>query len=274
MSKTQAHDRGVRRSRRCENCGQRFETFERISAEDYVVEKRDGTTEKFSKTKLRRSIEKAAAVHALSAADVDAFVERIISRLHPAMPGTPIPATKIARVVLQQLQDGRSTTDVARIRFAIASLGQTTRRAGFRSLPGFLDWLEDEYGPPPAKGPTGTPVVLKRDGHVESFELDKLRDSIVLAAKGRGTDEAVRQLATTVAAETLREIRMHGVVTSQHVATEALKLLFHRDALAYLRYASDVKRYRSHEHFWTDALALEAANRAGADGAVGSRLGK
>lgn len=72
--------------------------------------------------------------------------------------------------------------------------------------------------------------------------------------QGTGTDEAVQQLAVTVAAETLREIRVHGVVMSQHVATEALKLLFDRDALAYLRYASGV--YRS--AFWTDALALEA----------------
>ncbi|HEX6447582.1 MAG TPA: ATP cone domain-containing protein [Streptosporangiales bacterium] len=264
MSDTRPHERGVRRRRRCEHCNRTFETYERIVVEDQLVEKRDGRTERFSRTKLRKGIEKAGAVYALAPADVDVFVERVINRLHAPAPGVPIPASTIARTVMQQLHDGRPTTDVARIRYAIVSLGQTTRSAGFRYLSGFLEWLEDEYGPRPPAAQAGTPVVVKKSGQSEPFELGKVRDSVELAAKGRGTDDTVRKLAADVAADTEREIRVHGVVTSSHIATEVLKSLFRRDPLAYLRYASAAKEYRSAADFWTDALALEAVGR-GAD---------
>src|SRR5262249_52599352 len=125
---------GRLRRRRCGACGHGFTTTERIAAEDLLVKKRDGSVEPVSRSKLIKGINKVASVYALAPADVNAFVDRILQALQPTAPGLPVPSVEIGRLVLQQLQDGRATTDVARIRYAIVFLGATTRLGRFRGL--------------------------------------------------------------------------------------------------------------------------------------------
>jgi len=223
------------------------------------VRKRDMRVEPFSRAKIREGILKAATGCDLPPADMNAFVDRVVQLLNPDSPDIPITSRDIGRIVLQQLQGSTTITDVVRIRYAMVFLGKRTQSTGFHRLSDFLGWLEAEYGPPRVIEPESTPwVVLKRSGKVEPFWTEKLIRSIDVAAEGRGTDEQVRSLALNVTSVVKDQLKGQTLVTSQQIGAEALKALRQLDPLAYLRYASAVKRYRSVDDFWLDALGLEA----------------
>jgi transcriptional repressor NrdR len=244
------------RRRRCGSCGQPFSTVERIAADAVMVKKRDGRLEPFSRSKLLTGIVKATSLYALPPSDVNAFIDRVIQKLQPGAPGLPIPSTEIGRLVLQELQDSTDVTDVARIRYALVFLGtiRTSAPPGI-GLRDFLNWLEDVYGPPNIDVPAETPWrVVKRDGRAEPFQASKIQKSLSIALKGRGTGEQVRALAARIAEQVHRELFGQAIVTSQQVAAEVLKHLRASDAMAYLRYASVAKRFRSIQDFWIDAL--------------------
>lgn len=250
------------RKRVCVSCSKRFSTAERITAEYMQVRKRDGTTEPFSRAKIRNGILKAAAGSDLSPADLNAFVDRVVQILQPDAPDIPISSRDIGKLVLQQLQ-GSAATDVVRIRFAMVFHGRTTQTDGFRRLPDFEEWLADEYGPPRVARPESTPwVVIKRSGKVEPFQLEKLSRGVGAAAKGRGTEDQVRSIAHNVTSTVTRELRGQSLVTSQQIAAEVLKALRQLDQIAYLRYAAAVKRYRSVDDFWLDVFGLQAEHAA------------
>jgi transcriptional repressor NrdR len=258
VRETRTPDPGeVRRHRVCGSCGEQFTTVERISAHDTIIIKRgDRQAERFSRMKLRRGIEKAAAAWTLAEGELDSLVERVVKRLHPK-PNTPVSSAEIGSLVLRVLAGDRPATAITRIRFAIVLLGRTSRVTRFRGLHDFLAWLEAEYGPSAIERPVNTPsVVVKRDGETRTFNIKKLERSIGVASKGRGSDKEVERLAAYVAARAAFELQGQAIVTSQQIAAEVLKVLKERDALAYLRYASAVKRYRSVDDFWLDALGL------------------
>ena len=52
---------GVRRRRQCDNCHQRFSTYERPILSTPLIVKKDGTREEFDREKLRRGIRMACA---------------------------------------------------------------------------------------------------------------------------------------------------------------------------------------------------------------------
>jgi transcriptional repressor NrdR len=249
---------GRTRHRRCVACGQRFSTVERVAIEDLMVRKRDGRLEPFSRAKLVRGVTRAARLYALAPADINAFIDRVVQKLQPGGPGLPIPSYEIGRSVLQELQDSRSITDVARIRYALVFLGRTTRASeGFQGLRDFLNWLHDTYGPLAATDPPGTPWrVVKRDGHIEPFQLSKLENGIRGVLRGRGTEREVNDRAGSIARQVVQELEGQALVTAQQIAGEILKPLRKLDAMAYLRYASVAKRYRSVDDFWIEAHAL------------------
>lgn len=74
--------------------------------------------------------------------------------------------------------------------------------------------------------------------------------------KGRGTEREVNERAASIANQVMHELKGQALVTAQQIATEVLKLLHKSDAMAYLRYASVAKRYRSADDFWVEARAL------------------
>lgn len=247
----------VRRQRLCEACGARFGTVERISAHDTPVVKRGGRgTEKFPRSKLRTGVKRAAPVWKLDDGELDSIVERVVKRLRPS-PGEPVTSADIADIVLRVLADDRPATAITRIRFAIVALGRTGLQTQFRNLRDFLAWLEQEYGPPSVDTLSATPYeVIKRNGNASAFSLRKLERSIGVASKGRGSVEQVKSLASSVAFQAAQALRGQAIVTSQQIAAEVLKILKDRDALAYLRYGSAVKRYRSVDDFWLEAYGL------------------
>jgi transcriptional regulator NrdR family protein len=223
-----------------------------------MVRKRDGHLEPFSRTKLVRGVVRAARLYALTPADINAFIDRVVQKLQPGAPGLPIPSNEIGQAVLQELQDSRSITDVARIQYALVFLGRTARASGgFQGLLDFLDWLQDTYGPLAASDPPDTPWrVVKRDGRVEPFQLGKLERGIRIVLRGRGTEREVSERAARIANQVMNELRGQSLVTAQQIASEVLKPLRKTDAMAYLRYASVAKRYRTVDDFWIEARVL------------------
>ncbi|TCJ40100.1 ATP cone domain-containing protein [Parafrankia sp. BMG5.11] len=256
---TRAQESGeVVRQRRCPQCAAKFTTVERISAFGLKVAKAgDRPPEDFSRTKLRRGIEKAAAVWSLGEKDLDAILDRVVKRLRPK-PNEIVSSKEIAEIVLRVLAGDRPALAITRTRFAMVSIGRTSRATRFHGVHDFIRWLEDEYGAPPVTRPVQTPsVVVKRNGHTrEEFSLQKLERSIGIASKGRGSDGQVERDATAIAVQVAGELHGQAIVTSQQIAGEALKILKRRDQLAYLRYASAVKRYQSVDDFWREAFGL------------------
>jgi transcriptional repressor NrdR len=67
----------VRRRRECRECGHRFTSLERRVPEPFMVEKRSGAEQRFDHTKLRAALIGATHKRDVSAAEIEALVERI-----------------------------------------------------------------------------------------------------------------------------------------------------------------------------------------------------
>lgn len=246
----------VERRRRCPACGERFTTTERVTAEHITVRKQDGSLEPFDRQKIAKAIGKSSSVFRIPQADIGAFVDRIVDSLQPEFPGSPISSDAIGRRVLQILQDSRSVTDIARIRFAAVFLGKTSRPGGFKNAHDLARWMRQNY-PQTEEIADFEQVVLKRSPrHSEAFERRKLERSIGLSAKGRGTDAHVRSLATKIARQVCEHLDGQPVITSHQIATEVLACLRKVDDIAYLRFAAVSKPLRSVEDFWREVCAL------------------
>jgi transcriptional regulator NrdR family protein len=241
---------------------------ERIDIQFLTVRKRDGEVEPFQREKIVTGIGRAASVFSIPAADVNAFIDRILDELQPAAPGIPIPTVDIGNLVLRFLQDATSVTDVARIRFAMVFLGRITRHGGFRDASDFKRWLKALYplleDDEPIPGPL---IVLKRHSReAQAFDIGKLERSIGIASKGRGTNAEIRRLATELAKQVVADLSVQPIVTSQQIAHVVLQTLRKTDDIAYLRYAATTKPFRSVEDFWLEATAL--AREKGAQASV------
>ncbi|MBE7474873.1 MAG: transcriptional regulator NrdR [Anaerolineae bacterium] len=105
---------GIRRRRKCEQCGQRFTTYERIAAMNMLVIKRDGRREEFDKEKLVKSMHVACSKRPVSSYAIDKAAQEIEAQLY-ALGKSEIDSLRIGEMVMDQLQD---IDDVAYVRFA------------------------------------------------------------------------------------------------------------------------------------------------------------
>jgi len=71
----------IRRRRECVGCGYRYTTYEQIERPRFMVQKRDGRTEEFSKEKLSSGIQKACQKLPVSQEAITDLVERIVDDL-------------------------------------------------------------------------------------------------------------------------------------------------------------------------------------------------
>ncbi len=104
---------GIRRRRKCEQCGQRFTTYEHIAASLLVV-KSDGRREPYDRNKLLSGIQIAATKRPISR---DA-IEHIAIQIEEALSGlgrAEVPTNLIGNMVLDHLAQ---LDQVAYIRFA------------------------------------------------------------------------------------------------------------------------------------------------------------
>jgi transcriptional repressor NrdR len=109
---------GVRRRRVCENCGQRFSTYERPVLATPLLVKRDGTREEFSREKLEQGIRVACAKRPVAAADIERLVGEIEAELQQAGKAE-VQSRFVGDRVIRKLKD---LDEVAYIRYAIVYL--------------------------------------------------------------------------------------------------------------------------------------------------------
>ena len=116
-----SHDaRGsIRRRRECENCGQRYSTYERPILATPLVIKQDGTRESFDRDKLIHGIRIACAKRPVSAADIERQVGEIETKLQ-AMGRAEVSSRIVGDMVIEGL---KKLDQIAYIRYAIVYLG-------------------------------------------------------------------------------------------------------------------------------------------------------
>ena len=110
---------GVRRRRECENCGQRFSTYERAILATPLIIKQDRTREDFDRDKLLRGIRISCAKRPVSAADIERLVGEIESTLQ-AMGRAEVSSRVVGDMVIAGLKE---FDQIAYIRYAIVYLG-------------------------------------------------------------------------------------------------------------------------------------------------------
>ncbi|NLG73338.1 MAG: transcriptional repressor NrdR [Chloroflexi bacterium] len=110
---------GVRRRRECENCRQRFSTYERPILATPLIVKQDGTREEFDRDKLIRGIRISCAKRPVSAADIERLVGEIEATLQ-AMGRAEVSSRVVGDMVIAGLKD---LDQIAYIRYAIVYLG-------------------------------------------------------------------------------------------------------------------------------------------------------
>jgi transcriptional repressor NrdR len=105
---------GIRRRRECDQCNQRFTTYERIASVNLLVVKRDNRREEFDKDKLVRSMRIACSKRPVSTASIEAAAQDIETKLY-AMGRSEVESQRVGEMVMEHLQD---IDDVAYVRFA------------------------------------------------------------------------------------------------------------------------------------------------------------
>ncbi len=110
---------GIRRRRVCQNCKQRFSSYERAIRSTPMLVKRDGTREEFDRDKLTAGLRIACAKRPVSAAHLERLVGEIESTLQSMGK-----AEVSSRVVGDMAIAGMKELDhIAYIRYAIVYLG-------------------------------------------------------------------------------------------------------------------------------------------------------
>jgi transcriptional repressor NrdR len=93
----------IRRRRRCDECGKRFTTYERVEGVDLVVIKKDGEREPFSRDKLRRGIVKATWKRPVSMDQIEDLLNDVERKLR-LKDTTEIKSWEIGNLVINKLK--------------------------------------------------------------------------------------------------------------------------------------------------------------------------
>lgn len=104
----------VRRRRECENCGERFTTYERSKLHHVEVEKRDGQTEPFRRDKLAAGIRRAVEKRPVDEDELEALIGAVEDELR-SRAGRIVESDTIGEIVCDRLKD---VDEVAYLRFA------------------------------------------------------------------------------------------------------------------------------------------------------------
>jgi transcriptional repressor NrdR len=110
---------GIRRRRECEDCGQRFSTYERPILAAPLIIKQDGTREEFDREKLIRGIRISCAKRPVSAANIERMVGEIESKLQ-SIGRSEVSSRVVGDMVIAGLKE---LDQIAYIRYAIVYLG-------------------------------------------------------------------------------------------------------------------------------------------------------
>jgi transcriptional repressor NrdR len=260
----------LRRRRRCLECKRLFSTVERLDAAATAgglrVEERSGIVVPFNLDRIRTSIREALDNSPYSPAleeVVDAVVARVGEHVLTQKSGNkPIQVEDIGIIVLAELTRHRGIFAVSRIRYALGMRTTSREVGGFQSLDELKHWLDEHwpYGelkPEQTQRAKPQTIVRKRPPKAnQPWDHAKLERSIRIAAKGRD-DDSVQQLAESCANYVREELSDQSIVTTEQISTEVMKLLRRQEPIAYLRYASVAKRFRTAREFRMEMEDLE-----------------
>lgn len=106
-------NKAVRRRRECEECKNRFTTFERAETTNFIVIKKDGTRESYDREKVERGIWRACEKRKVT----DEQIKALINKLEESWSniGKEVQSKAIGEGIMDAL---RELDDVAYIRFA------------------------------------------------------------------------------------------------------------------------------------------------------------
>lgn len=105
---------GIRRRRECEQCSQRFTTYERISSPHLLVIKQDKRRESFNKEKLIKSMQIACTKRPIATYIIDELANKVEEKIQD-MGKREVPSSEIGELVMAALKE---TDAVAYVRFA------------------------------------------------------------------------------------------------------------------------------------------------------------
>jgi transcriptional repressor NrdR len=110
---------GIRRRRECQECSERFTTYERPLATTPVLIKENGNREEFDREKLKRGIWNACAKRPIPAAEIDRLAMRIEAYLQ-SLGRSEVSSRVVGDMVIEGL---KNLDPIAYIRYAIVYLG-------------------------------------------------------------------------------------------------------------------------------------------------------
>jgi transcriptional repressor NrdR len=161
----------IRRRRQCENCDQRFTTYERAESVRMYVVKRDGRREPFDRDKLLRGLQRAAAKRPIEPERLEEVVASIEAAVRRE--GGEVPAEWVGELAL----GGLARLDrVAAVMFAsvyrsiedLSAFEAELRRLESEPLPGpdqlSIEVLQDEAVPSAHKSTLATPSGGRSEG--------------------------------------------------------------------------------------------------------------
>ncbi len=261
------------RRRRCEVCRQTFNTVEQLDALSTAgslpvqVRLRDGRLVPFDLLRVRTSI--TEALTAPNGEVVQELVDGIVTKVGETVARRgvgrhAISADDVGDIVLRELTQHRLVYAVSRVRYALGQRSRSTRPEGFQDVQEVKDWLFKNWPtsePPPQPLARQRRVVRKRGNKGdEEWKQEKLAHSIRRAARGRDP-EKVEELINGCLDYVHEELSGQSIVTTEQIATEAMRYLHRSEPLVYLRYASAAKRFRTAGEFWAELEDLERARR-------------
>ncbi len=106
-------NKAVRRRRECEECKNRFTTFERAEITNFIVIKKDGTREGYDREKVERGIWRACEKRKVTNEQINALINRLEESWGNI--GKEVSSKAIGEGIMDALRD---LDDVAYIRFA------------------------------------------------------------------------------------------------------------------------------------------------------------
>jgi transcriptional repressor NrdR len=104
----------IRRRRECQECGQRYTTYEQVARVTLLVVKRDGRRENFDRQKLFEGIWKACAKRPVGSDQMEQLVEDIENQLY-SLGQAEVSSASIGEMVMRRL---KMLDEVAYVRFA------------------------------------------------------------------------------------------------------------------------------------------------------------
>ncbi len=94
----------IRRRRKCEECGRRFTTYERVEGLDLKVVKKDGSKENFDREKIKRGLVKATWKRPVSMADINELIDDVEKKLR-AKKTREIKSWQVGNLVINRLKN-------------------------------------------------------------------------------------------------------------------------------------------------------------------------